>query len=237
MFRRFIATPFTESEQRRAVAIKNLTKLLDAVSLRRTKDLLHLPKREERVHTIEFTAEERFQYDQTFQRMNRRMREHDSVEDAGSRFGLFHIQLQLRILCNHGTFQDPFSWAHVDPRDIQETAMNMMQHSSEVRCSVCRQAMPTLAATQFDEACGSRCSHALCPDCLDEIGTTDKALSGYTSNCPLCATRVVKKARSERASDERSEGQLSTYFMAPGYSSKMVALVNDVQKDLWNTKR
>jgi hypothetical protein len=237
MFRRFVIIPFTESASHRKVAIRNLTSLFDAISLRRTKDLLLLPGRQERTRKLEFTQAERFQYEQTKQKMNRRMREHDSVEYAESRFGLFHIQLQLRILCNHGTFQDPFSWARVATRDMQEAALNMMEDSSEMRCSACRQSMPILSAKYYHESPGTACGHMLCPECLEENDNVNKPGRAAPSSCPLCTSQPTKRPKVGKSDHAQSVSQPPPYFRPAGWSSKMTALLEDVQKDLWSTKR
>jgi SWI/SNF-related matrix-associated actin-dependent regulator of chromatin subfamily A3 len=74
-FRRFIAIPFDESEERRTIASQRLTLLLDSVCLRRTKDLLDLPKLQGRMRMLEFSKEERDQYEQTKKVMVRAIRQ------------------------------------------------------------------------------------------------------------------------------------------------------------------
>src|SRR5579862_5788259 len=65
MFRRFIAAPFDESEERRTVASQRLSLLLDSLCLRRMKELLDLPEQQNRTRTLEFSQEERNQYERT----------------------------------------------------------------------------------------------------------------------------------------------------------------------------
>ena len=103
-FRRFITIPFEEGGDYRSLASWRLGRLLDSVCLRRTKDLLDLPDRQDRTCTLELSREEREQYDQTMKRMARAIRMNAEGSDKKSLFGLFQALLQLRLLCNHGTF-------------------------------------------------------------------------------------------------------------------------------------
>ena len=110
MFRRFISTPFYESEERRAVATRCLAVLIDSLCLRRTRDVLNLPKPQEKVCPVQFSAEELEQYEQSVKTMNRALRVRPGRSTSIDGFGMFIIQLQLRILCNHGTFQHRLAW-------------------------------------------------------------------------------------------------------------------------------
>ncbi|KAG0649190.1 ATP-dependent helicase GTA, partial [Hyphodiscus hymeniophilus] len=101
MFRRFVAIPFDESVERRELATKNLTLLLDSLCLRRSREFLHLPTPEDRVRILKFSPAEREQYEQTKKIMNRALRQKASESYSKSIFGMFQVQLQLRILCNH----------------------------------------------------------------------------------------------------------------------------------------
>ena len=236
MFKRFVSIPFEEGGRRQSVAVENLTTLLDSLCLRRTKDLLHLPARKEWTHYLNFTTEERIQYEQTLQRMNRKMRESVGEEFARSKFGMFHIQLQLRILCNHGTFQNPLSWAQGN-MDEKEEAMNLLGESSEMRCSVCRQSMPILGASYTQKARGVPCGHVLCSECVDEKIEQPQKEHDSANECPLCRTRLAKRPKQSQANDRSAHELGQSYFLSHGISTKMRALLVDVQKDLWTTKR
>ncbi|KAL1650612.1 hypothetical protein SLS61_005861 [Didymella pomorum] len=55
--------------------------------------------------------EERAQYNQTQKIMMRAVKNQAESFDNHSTLSMFQIQLQLRILCNHGTWQQLFSWS------------------------------------------------------------------------------------------------------------------------------
>ncbi|KAJ4302642.1 hypothetical protein N0V90_001531 [Kalmusia sp. IMI 367209] len=89
MFRKYIALPFDEGGKRRDLAIERFTRLLDSLCLRRTKDLLHLPEEHARVRNIEFSPEERMQYEQTKKIMLRAAKNQVGGFDQKSTLGLF----------------------------------------------------------------------------------------------------------------------------------------------------
>lgn len=146
MFRRYVTIPFDEGEERRTVATRNLTLLLDSLCLRRSRDLLHLPEPQDRVRIIDFSKEERDQYEQTKKIMNRALRQRAGESYSKSIFGMFQVQLQLRILCNHGTYQHLFSWTRRSLLDEKEDALCLIGSSGEVNCSACREPMPILGS-------------------------------------------------------------------------------------------
>jgi len=235
MFRRFVSIPFDEGAERQDVATKNLTLLLDSLCLRRSKDLLHLPEPEERIRSIKFSKEEREQYEQTKGIMNRALRQKAGESYSKSIFGMFQIQLQLRILCNHGTYQHRFSWAKRSLLNEKEDALCSIGGNGEVNCSACRQAVPLLGLNNVYRAYGDNCAHVLCSECLAENEQLSSGVAGGMSRCPLCAITGVH-LNSDGTSPAK-ENQKDLYLRSVGHSSKMDALVSDIKEDLWTTKR
>ncbi|ORY16159.1 SNF2 family N-terminal domain-domain-containing protein [Clohesyomyces aquaticus] len=238
-FRKFIATPFDEGEKRSKIAIDRFTRLLDSLCLRRTKELLHLPAQQDRVRMLEFTAEEREQYEQTKKMMIRTVRNQVGIFEHKSTLGMFQIQLQLRILCNHGTFQQPFSWSRrslhlLDEREDMESSLG---RDGEITCSSCRQVMPIVGSSSLYRRYTDHCRHVLCMECIeDSMPVGQETLATL---CPLCASLWgpsgivpphTQTSRQSTVSDNEN------YFRPTGYSSKMMALMDDVQENVWNTK-
>ena len=232
MFRRFVSIPFDESEERREVATKNLTLLLESLCLRRSRDLLHLPTPQLRIRTVKFSPEEREQYEQTKKIMNRALRQKVGESYSKSIFGMFQVQLQLRILCNHGTYQRPFSWAKRSLLDEREDALCSIGGDGEVHCSACRQSLPVLGSNDLYRTYRGSCAHVVCRECLDQ---KEKIGVDTNTKCPLCAVSGVHTsvARPDALSQERSD----SYQQQEGHSSKMMALISDIREDLWQTKR
>ncbi|KAH9209007.1 SNF2 family N-terminal domain-containing protein [Leptodontidium sp. 2 PMI_412] len=230
MFRRFVSIPFDESEERRVIATRNLTLLLDSLCLRRSRELLHLPPPRNMDRILEFSPAERDQYDTTMKIMNRTLRQRVSEHQANNIFGMFQIQLQLRILCNHGTYQHAFSWNRRSLLDEREDALCAIGDSGQVNCSACRQSMPLLGSNNIYRKGNEGCKHVLCSECLSE----NEERGGDTPGCPLCAmTGVFKMPKGSRSGLGDTD---DSYLRQDGFSIKMVALMKDIKQDLWITK-
>jgi hypothetical protein len=136
-FRKWVAIPFDEGDKRRTLAIERFAKLLDSLCLRRTKDVLHVPDEQHYVRKIRLSPEEWAQYGQTQNIMFRAVRKQNGVFDQKSTLGMFQVQLQLRIICSDGTWQQPFSWnrrkLHLpDEREAVEASLG---RDGEITCS------------------------------------------------------------------------------------------------------
>ncbi|KAF2866465.1 P-loop containing nucleoside triphosphate hydrolase protein [Massariosphaeria phaeospora] len=216
VFRKFIAVPFDEGEKRRKIAIEPFTHLLDSLCLRRKKDLLHLPDQRDR-------------YEQTKKIMFRAVRNQVGVFDHKSTLGLFQVQLQLRILCNPGTYQQPFSWTRrklylLDEREDVESAVG---RNGEVTCSACQTTMPLFGPGTMYQRYTENCKHVLCSECIEQ-SMSNMEDSGHTK-CPLCSFKWGISSKSDRAAQS---SETDSYFRAEGRSSKIETLMLDVQTDM-----
>lgn len=164
--------------------------------------------------------------------MNRALRQRVNEEHRTGVFGMFQIQLQLRILCNHGTYQHSFSWKR-NLADEREDALCSIGNSGEVKCSVCRQCMPIMTKSLFQTY--PACVHVLCFECLDDNEQIREAQGQETTGCPLCAKSGVPNNRCGPGASISSRGE--NYLRGTGISSKISALIEDIQVDLSKTKR
>ncbi|KAK6852342.1 hypothetical protein PG995_010893 [Apiospora arundinis] len=184
---------------------------------------------------------------------------HSLVDDNASRFGLFHAMMQLRILCNHGTYQNWFSWKnHKQPSDeLEEREASLVDSvSSRSRlCDGCSNPLSFLDLKRITDS-GKPCSHVLCLNCSDE--TKDNTIPAAASNqCSLCRDIVstfvdeVQQASTEEDGDvimtddigntdgvpeDSSSTDSSSYFRKHGTSTKVNALMEDMSKDPPGTK-
>ncbi|KAF2680196.1 hypothetical protein K458DRAFT_373918 [Lentithecium fluviatile CBS 122367] len=232
-FRKYIATPFDEGGKRRDMAIERFTRLLDSLCLRRTKDLIHLPDQDDRVRRIEFSHEERTQYEQTQKTMMRAAKNQVGGFDQKSTLGLFQVQLQLRILCNHGTWQQPFSWNRrklhlIDEREAMEASLG---RDGEVTCSACKQTMSLLDAGAMYRRFTKHCRHVLCFECIEE--SNPNTADGAISDCPLCSHLWAQQPSRANATHNSEE---DNYFRPHGTSSKVEALMDDVKAGVQSSK-
>jgi SWI/SNF-related matrix-associated actin-dependent regulator of chromatin subfamily A3 len=203
------------------------------------KESLSLPDQKDRTRVIELSKEERQQYESTKKIMNRALRTKVGEIERKKDFGMFQVQLQLRILTNHGTFQQPLSWAnHRNLQMEREDALFSFGQRGDIKCSSCTQVMPILGTNRVYRSYPERCAHILCLECLDEQIEENAVEGGVVLRCPLCnpvdVTQTV--ANFDYGTTQQVEEQ-DDYFRPHGYSSKVTALVADVQEDLWQTKR
>jgi SWI/SNF-related matrix-associated actin-dependent regulator of chromatin subfamily A3 len=216
------------------MAIERFTRLLDSLCLRRTKDVLHLPDEKHRVRRIHLSSEEQAQYKHTYDIMFRTIKNQNGVFDQKSTLGMFQVQLQLRIICNHGTWQQPFSWNRrklhlLDEREAVEASLG---RDGEITCSACQQTLPLFNTGTLFRRYTEHCRHVLCMECLSTSMTSDQ--ESLPSRCPLCQPLWDANSGAPRSNHASQE---DTYFRPNGRSSKMEALMEDVSVDVWNTKR
>ncbi|OAP56382.1 hypothetical protein AYL99_09561 [Fonsecaea erecta] len=221
VFRKYITAPFNEGGIRRLEGQQNLVRLFDSICIRRTKEHLNLTVPVETPRKVWFSPEEREQYKKTKEDMKRALQHLVGASESRSRFSMFQAQLQLRLLCNHGTFQHQFHWARSrNTRDAREDALTSAGTDGEVKCSACEQ---TVHAMLSNRASGlsDQCAHVLCAECKE--GTGD--------GCPVCEAtfRPLKHHRHHTTAGEISQSRLHEGGLRPkGYSSKMVALTEDL---------
>jgi len=260
-FRHFIVTPYNdESEQ---MAVDRLILLYESFCLRRTKDILELPGMDVRLRELTFTPAEQDQYEKTMNILNRQIREQANNHTVSTKFGLFQAHLQLRIFCNHGTYQKMFSWhrRNMNLHEEQEALDLEFGFDGELKCSACYMPRPVLGTNLRSNKFNTNCAHKFCEDCY-EAYTNVGGEGSSQSGCPLCA----KLAKSFAKAGNTSHGQRTmqhnqstwidadgdvpmigqatvalthdeSYFLETGFSTKMQALVEDVLQDLEYTKR
>lgn len=191
------------------------------------------------IRSIELSGEERVQYDTTKKTMIRALRQNVGEAHKKPFFGMFQAQLQLRILCNHGTFQQPFSWTN--PRNLQmerEDALCAVGQNGNITCSLCLQIMPLQGTTRVARRYPETCAHVLCSECVDERVQEGGIESLLGFKCPLCYPTGSRSMQKEIDADRAFLGQRDdSYLRLQGHSSKMAAIMADVQEDLWDTKR
>ncbi|KAI1871434.1 uncharacterized protein JN550_004428 [Neoarthrinium moseri] len=239
VFRRYIVVPFDQNEDE--LAIERLVQLNDSLCLRRTKELLKLPDLEQEVRELELNEAERKQYEKTQSILYRKIRQKAGEHEQTSKFGIFQANLQLRIMCNHGTFQKPFSWSSeksLRDRDMKEAVMSALGSNAQINCNGCSQPMPVLGSNKVYNEFAEKCLHVLCSECLEEAASS-KDSGQSVKHCPLCVAfrrandrDVEMVAGSHELGEDDGELDDAHYFRSTGYSTKMNALINDVRKDL-----
>ena len=238
-FRRYITNPFEEKHEQRIVATKRLRLLFDSLCLRRTKDDVdeNLPSQFEIVRRLEFSEDERRQYDATKAAMFRAIRQRVGAFNRND-FGMFQAQMHLRLLCNHGTFQNAFSWTKQRNMAMdREVALEFFGHSGEIICSSCTQSLPIMGyGTTYQSWTGS-CRHVVCNECMMRLLPSDGPSDAVCAQiCPVCISSGVDRLHGSKSTVEIQKQQES-FFRPTGFSTKMCALVRDLREDLRTSKR
>ncbi|TGO72033.1 hypothetical protein BELL_0500g00090 [Botrytis elliptica] len=234
VFRKHIINPLLKEKDEGAA---NLRTLLDSICLRRTKKLLNLPSVVEIYRPVHFSFEEKSLYDSTRREEIQAVKQQDSQgRNQKGYFGIFQLQLQLRRLCNHGTFLKRCSSisqtdTHFDP----EQALGLLQERNESRCHCCNVGIEGLGSSVIHRGRFTTCGHLLCFDCVSIYRNsliTDK--DDIHSRCSICSQPVINNACfADEVGNKRKAHSLTTSskFESTGIASKMKELMKDVNRN------
>lgn len=215
-YKKHISAKYAEGSHGAILARDNLVKLLDAMCIRRTQDQVNLCAVEYTSRIVDFSPEERNQYNSMTEDMKRAIENIVGEDDSRRRFGSFQAKLQLRLLCNHGTYEDHFHWAkHGNLLDgYVEESDGIMSDEATV-CSICK-SVDVMTLSGDDSADSTSCVHVLCTTCKRK---------SY-GQCPLCDYGIRSRGTSGLRMKQAS--WTSKSLRQHGYSSKMEALVQDL---------
>lgn len=232
MFSNHVIKPFADDMK---AASTKLAMLLGSVCLRRSQDLLHLPSIDETYRYIDFNGDERKQYDETLAHMARLIKENVSRSaEKKSPFGIFQAQLQLRLVCNHGTFQRTFQPHRGRDRQAEKEALlYTLGRNADVSCSRCGVPVPVFDLIGISGR-RRRCRHTLCQECITgSLETSEHPQIGLTADCTMCSHHASKGTGEPWLSEQDER----PYFKQTGTSSKMTALMLDLDKVVEHSKR
>lgn len=150
-----------------------------------------------------------------------------------STFGLFQAQLQLRLLCNHGTFQKEITGTIARGAQAEsEDVMYFLGRQADTACLSCGIQISIFETVRRSETTQYRCGHRICRKCeLDEVCIHNITTTQYQ----LCGSEATPGTVSqpERTSlgMKNSTSKVETYFHTTDVSSKMNALMSDLVKN------
>lgn len=231
VFQKYVMLPFEEDREE---ACRKFAFLLDCICLRRPQTLLYLPKILETVHYIDPSSAEQEQYQKAMRIMSR-MLQRKAGEGPGKRstFGLFQAQLQLRLLCNHGTFQKEITGTIArDTQAESEDVMYSLGRQADTACLSCGIQISIFGATERSGNMQFRCGHRICQQCELNGGLSHNTT---TTQCQLYGSEAnpgtVSHHARVSASMRKETSKMETYFHPTGVSSKMDALMSDLVKN------
>jgi hypothetical protein len=224
--------------------VENLRQLLDSVCLRRTKQLLNLPEAILEPRLLTFSAREEQQYIHIREKLIK-MINHSRLQPKNKKgnLGVFQLQLQLRRLCNHGTYQKLSLGAEeFDP----EQAIAHLKKQKEATCEVC--SVKITGIHGIEEQCSGSftiCGHLLCTKCVSKMKQALQKIDGRDGcfKCSLCPEiifgdyLVVEEASSKLSKIGSKHLSAWQYFDKNGWSTKVSALVGDIEQHKTEGKR
>ncbi len=239
-FRKYISEPLLTDPE---AGDRNLRLLLRSVCLRRTRVLLDIPNAKDETVTLFLSSEERSAYSQIIEDTKRGIDDCISSTSIAKAYnGIFQAILRLRLLCNNGTHQLSESRSEVQGGSAEDGYIEGGK-SACLFCS-CEIIVPT-GQNDFSPGASPRDSlHLLCLACLSP-NDLDKPRYPMESrkNRPTASRRVqdINAIRniSPRAhgKDEISSRSSRPHLLTNGQSSKLSALVSNIQEHMLGNKR
>jgi SNF2 family DNA or RNA helicase len=242
-FRRHIISPLVRGSEN---CVENLSKLLDCVCLRRTKQLLNLPDVTSETRLLNFSAREQQQYEYTRDKLINIIKQSKfNAKSKKGNLGVFQLQLQLRRLCNHGTFQR----LSLDAEDFDpEQAISQLKKDKEATCEGCQVGISAIRGIRLPATRSGSftvCGHLLCIACVPRMIQALQKVDEQEEcfKCSLCLEMfqgdyiIVDEgfAKQHKVGSKRlSPWQ---YFDKSGCSAKVSALVKDLEAHNTDGKR
>jgi SNF2 family DNA or RNA helicase len=236
-FKQHIIDPLV---RRNGSGASNLRVLLDSICLRRLNKLLDLPNVNDIYEEINFLDAERMQYDTAHAEMSNEIKRQVNLEKSKrGYFGILELEMRLRRMCNHGTFERPRSEAKV---------LQPFDGSDAMGSTICDSCKKDLSDTILvDSLCNGHyttCGHLICSKCLPQfeqaLATAKEAKDRI---CPLCGQElpgdylVLSRAEAMLGKLGRQLQECTLSFQPDGVSSKINALLANVEKTNKNDKR
>lgn len=212
----------------------NLRTLLDSICLRRSQSLLDLPDLEVKDRVLDLTAAEREQYKTNELEMSRAIKEQANFENPTKGFfGIFQMEMRLRRLCNHGTYQKPFSTNLDDLRRASRSDLMASQSNKNAQCDSCGCSVtPEMLGDDLLSSHFTICGHFLCSKCVPDFEYKLAISKDETGlQCPLCHTRLTEDNYFQSDNTVQAD-----YFNKDGESTKILALIDDIERNMTKGK-
>lgn len=230
-FRDHIANPI---ESGKAIGFTNLRTLLKSVCLRRTKDLLQLPKVEEITYELELSPQEKKIYRRIGESSKQLI---DDVVSGRKTMDAYNIVLQaivqLRLLCNHGTFGQTTRQSEATERLNLDESLALLQQTDEAICAICSCDVTSLNDQGLNSGRFTTCSHLLCNGCFAQYEEdVERNRNGENSYCPICQESIELIVE-----EETQPCVINADDINIGQSTKLLKLLEDIHQVRYSDKR
>jgi SWI/SNF-related matrix-associated actin-dependent regulator of chromatin subfamily A3 len=172
------------------------------------------------------------------------IKQHDSRDrNSKNYFGVFQLQLQLRRLCNHGTFQKSFSGSSEEDAKLDHEQMfDLLRNTDEAACLTCKAPITGVKANA-DPGNGifTACGHLLCFSCFPRYTSALPKSSRRGTRCPLCRGKLPIDFKAGQGKNFEELPMKLFINMESGNSkcasSKVAALIQDIKNNPNEGKR
>jgi SNF2 family DNA or RNA helicase len=183
-FRNHITSYVQSKKSDPASDFQNLHMLLRSICLRRNKAVLPLFSSVEEIHEMDFTTEERHEYDRLGEKclmaLNLAVSGHQTKESHKT---VLQAILKLRLFCNNGPGFDSST-----VRDEPSEAFSLLQQGGLATCHYCSCDITSLATFGDPESANITPCHALvCAECIEIYNHDVKA-----TFCPICKSQHLR---------------------------------------------
>ena len=234
-FRKYILEPVLTDPE---AGQRGLRLLLRSMCLRRTRVLLDIPTAKDETFTLTLSAEERTVYSRIIEDTRRKIDDCISCTSIAKAYSsIFHTILRLRLLCNQGTHRLLDSKSE-DTNGLFEAGY---VEGGKLACQYCSCEI-IVADAQNDISPGASPQsslHLLCPACLspadlEKAGNQKRPTT--SRGAKLFKMTDIGSPRSN-GEDRVSSASLRPTFSPQGHSSKISALVSNLQRYKLSDKR
>lgn len=245
-FRYYIINPIESNDR---TGFENLRHLLEFICLRRTSDILGLPKPTTNTYFLELSAIESEEYSSVGETCRQEIDKAVSGRHHSKAYsGILQAILALRLLCNHGTHGDFFQSLDGSLPSDPDEAISLLQQSDNAVCTYCSCDVASVGEpNDLSSGVLTVCSHIFCADCLPQYKSDlDKVREGAKAQCPVCnrmigrSFLVAKAVRNVQLKPESSSSRLPAplirYDISSGISTKISSLIQDIECHLHTDK-
>ncbi|KAH8594337.1 P-loop containing nucleoside triphosphate hydrolase protein [Bisporella sp. PMI_857] len=190
-FRKHIIMPLTRDTDQ---SINSFRLLLDSVCLRRTNKLLRLPQIVENYHYIELSSTEKNLYDKIqAERILAIKRQHNQSKATKDNLDFFQLELRLRLVCNHGTFQNYLSESALERLQFDaEQAFQSLRKQQFAKCKKCNLVVEGLDELKDRPGVFTVCGHLLCLECVGPYSMSVANDDHLQRKCLFCNRQLPK---------------------------------------------
>ncbi|KAF2684141.1 hypothetical protein K458DRAFT_38039 [Lentithecium fluviatile CBS 122367] len=231
-FEKYIVEPLRSDSHD---SFRNLKLLLRTICLRRSAVYLHLPSAQTEEIPITLTPEETTVYDGILADCQAEFDKMVSTKAEIKKYNvLFTTIMKLRRLCNHGTLQAATPSCPTPPGKRRKFGKQRISTDIKLFCEFCGEEDEDTAALLGSLDVCPRCSRCLVSQ---EASLSQTPMNGLSPAPPPSSLALgVSASRSSTSQSLSPISASSTSGLQAGYSSKLVAVTDNIQKSLNDSK-